>query len=304
MGRRIIIDTDPGTDDAVALLLAFASPALEIAGVTAVAGNVPVELGERNARAIATLAMRPEVPVYAGCPRPISRVLITAKHVHGASGLGNLVLPHPRVPPQPQHAVDFVVDTLRGAPPGGVTLCTLGPLTNVAMALVKAPEIAERVGELVMMGGGSVGNVSPAAEFNIYVDPQAAALVLASGIPITMMPLDVTHQLRSTAERIAAVRASGTRCAEAAAELMRGAGNDRAAPILHDPCVIAYLLAPELFQGEAVNVAVETASALTLGMTVIDWRGSSGRRANARVMHRVEADGVYRLLAERLALLP
>lgn len=304
--RSILIDTDPGTDDAVALLLALASPELEILGITAVAGNLPLVLTERNARAICELAGRPDVPVHAGCPRPMGRVLVTAEHIHGPSGLGNLVLPTPTATTQPQHGVDFIVDTVRAAEPGTITLCTLGPLTNVAMALVKAPEIAARIAELVMMGGGSVGysNVTPVAEFNIYVDPHAAALVFGSGIPITVMPLDVTHQVRSTPERVAAVRAAGTRCAKAAAELMRRPDSHSQAPALHDPCVIAYLLAPDLFAGERVNVAVETESALTLGMTVIDWRGVSGRPANARVMREVDAEGVYRLIAERLAVLP
>jgi purine nucleosidase len=310
MPRRIVIDTDPGTDDAVAILLALASPELEVFGLAVVAGNVPLALGGRNARAICELAGRADVPVYAGCSRPLARPLLTAEHVHGASGLGRLVLPEPGAPPRTVHGVDFLVETLLGEPPHSVALCALGPLTNIAMALVKAPEIAGRIAELVLMGGASreLGNVTPAAEFNIYVDPQAADIVFASGVPIVMVPLDVTHRVLSTPRHVAPIRALANRSGAAVADLLTSAEDARGrfpdGPPLHDPCVIAYLLAPELFDGSMVNVAVETASPLTLGMTVVDWWGVSGRAANARVMHGVDADGFYALLAERVARLP
>ena len=312
MPRKIIIDTDPGIDDAVAILLALAAPEeLEVLGIVAVAGNLPLVQTERNARRVCELAGRADIPVYAGCGRPIRRPLATAEHIHGETARDRLLLPEPAMAPRAQHGVDFLVETLRANEEGAITLCALGPLTNIAMALVKAPEVAGKISELVIMGGAAfeLGNVTPAAEFNIHVDPQAAAIVFDSGIPITMMPLDVTHQVRSTPARIAALRTLGTRCGEAAAELMRrpdthSAEKQNDAPALHDPCVIAYLLAPDLFDGASVNVAVETESALTLGMTVIDWRGVSGRPANARVMRRVDADGVYRLITERLARLP
>ena len=301
--RRIIIDTDPGIDDAVAILLALGSPELKVEGIVAVAGNLPLDITERNARAICEFAGRPDIPVYAGCSRPMTRTLLTAEHFHGASGLGTWLLPEPAAPLQPRHGIDFTIDLLRAAAPKSVTWCALGPLTDVAMTLVKAPDIAAGVAELVLMGGASraLGNTTPAAEFNIHVDPHAAAIVFDSGMPITMVPLDVTHQVRSTAPRIERIRSLGTPATAAVAELLTptGAGPDA----LHDPCVIAYLLAPELFGGAKVNVAVECESALTMGMTVVDWRGISGRPANATVLHTVDADGFYTLLTERIARL-
>jgi len=313
MPRKIIIDTDPGIDDAVAMLLALASPEdLELLGIVAVAGNVALDLAEGNARRVCELAGRDDVRVHAGCARPIGRPLVTAEHVHGASGLGTLVLPTPRLAAGEAHGVDFLIDTLMKEAPQTVTLCALGPLTNIAMALVKAPAAAARMQEIVLMGGASraLGNVTAAAEFNIYVDPQAAALVFDSGIPIAMVPLDATHQVLSTPARMAALGGLGNRAGLAAAELLKprprrgGADRSEHEHPLHDPCVIAYLLMPGLFDGALVNVAVETASPLTLGMTVVDWRGVSGRPANARVIGAVDADGFFALLNDRLARLP
>jgi purine nucleosidase len=312
MPRPIIIDTDPGTDDAVAILLALAAAELEVLGLVTVAGNLPLALTERNARAILELAGRPEIPVYAGCPRPMGPGHVTAEHAHGTGGLGQLELPAPQIPLQPQHGVDFLIERLRAAAPRSVTICALGPLTNIATALIKAPEIAGRMAGLVVMGGASyaLGNTTPAAEFNMHADPFAAAVVFDSGAPITMIPLDLTHQVLSTPERIARVRALGNRCGQAAALLLeppraarRGQGK-RPTYALHDPCVIAYLLSPDLFEGVEANVAVETQSPLTLGMTVIDWRGISGRRPNARVMTKIDAERFYALLTDRLADLP
>jgi purine nucleosidase len=307
MPRPIIIDTDPGIDDAVAILLALASPELRVLGLVAVAGNLPLAATARNALGIIELAGRPEIAVHAGCPRPISRTSIAAEYAHGAGGLGDLVLPPPALALRSEHGVFFLIDTLRRAEPHSVTICALGPLTNIAMALVAAPDIASGIAELVVMGGAShgEGNMTPAAEFNIYADPHAAALVFDSGLSITMVPLDVTRGVRSTPEHIAPIRALGTRCGAAVAELIgprRALGRPPMA--MHDPCVVAYLLAPELFQGREVNVAIETQSPLTIGMTVVDWPGLSGRKPNARVIETVDADGVYRLLAERLARLP
>jgi purine nucleosidase len=298
--RRIIIDTDPGTDDAVAILLALASAELEVEGIVAVAGNLPLAVTEINARAICELAGRSDMAVSAGCARPITRPPITAEHFHGASGLGSLILPPPTMGLRPEHGVDFTIDLLRRAPPTSITWCALGPLTNVAMALIKAPDIVDRVDELVLMGGASraLGNTTPVAEFNIHADPHAARVVFESGLPVTMIPLDVTHQVRSTPERIARLAALGTPVAMAVAQLLTPTQREPSA--LHDPCVIAYLLAPELFLGSRVNVAIECESALTLGMTVVDWRGVIGWPTNANVLHTVDADAVYRLLEERL----
>jgi purine nucleosidase len=307
MPRPIIIDTDPGIDDAVAILLALASAELDVLGIVAVAGNVPLATTERNARSIVELAGRPEVPVYPGCPRPLGGKPLDAARSHGSSGLGDLVLPAAVQPPRAEHGVFYLVDRLARAAPKSVTVCALGPLTNIATALVLAPEIAAGVAELVLMGGATrgQGNVTAVAEFNIHADPHAAALVFDSGLPITMVPLDVTEGVRSTPERIAPIRALGTRCAAAVAELLgpRRALGQPPMP-MHDPCVIAYLLKPELFQAHAAHVAIETQSALALGMTIVDRRPRGGREPNGRVVEAVDADGIYRLLAERLAHLP
>jgi purine nucleosidase len=311
--RRIIIDTDPGIDDAVAILLALAAPEeLEVLGIVAVAGNLPLALTERNARRVCELAGRADISVYAGCTRPLLRPLATAEHIHGETARDRLLLPDPTMAPRVQHGVDFLVETLRAAEASTITLCALGPLTNIAMALVKAPEVAGKIGELVVMGGAcfELGNVAPAAEFNIHVDPHAAAIVLDSGIPITMIPLDVTHQVLTTPKRLTALRALDNRCGSAVAALLasfernRRAGFGSRGRALHDPCVIAYLLRPALFGGREVNIAIETQSPLTLGMTVVDWWGSTGKKPNARLMNTVDAGGFYDLLTEKLARLP
>ena len=313
MPRPVIIDTDPGIDDAVAILLALTAPEeLNVLGVVAVAGNLPLALTERNARRVCELAGRADIPVYAGCARPLLRPLATGEHIHGETSRDRLLLPEPTMAMQAKHGVDFLVETLRTTEEGAITLCALGPLTNIAMALVKAPEVAGKIRELAIMGGTcfEAGNVTPAAEFNIHVDPHAAAIVFDSGIPITMMPLDVTHQLLTTPPRLDALRALGNRCGRAVAALLASFERKRRAKFasrataLHDPSVIAYLLSPTLFQGREVNVAVETQSPLTLGMTVVDWWGITGRRPNARVMNTVDADSFYDLLMEKLARLP
>jgi purine nucleosidase len=310
--RKIIIDTDPGQDDAAAIMLALGSPAeIHVLGITAVAGNVPLALTERNVRIICELCARPDIKVFAGADRPLSRSLVTAEHVHGKTGLDGPELTEPTMPLQPGHAVDFIIETLLSEAPGTVTLCTLGALTNIALALNKAPEIASRVRELVMMGGGFFegGNITPAAEFNIYVDPQAADIVFKSGIPIVMMPLDVTHRVLTHKARVEKIKAIGSPAAVAMAEMLEfferfdieKYGSDGGP--LHDPTVIAYLLRPDLFKGRDCNVEIETKSELTMGMTVVDWWRVTGRNPNARVMREVDADGFFELLTERLARL-
>jgi purine nucleosidase len=313
MPRQIIIDTDPGLDDAVAILLALAAAdELEVLGITAVAGNLPLAQTERNARRVCELAGRRDVPVYAGCARPLLRPLATAERVHAETDRERLLLPEPTMPLQAQHGVDFLVETLRSAGPGAVTLCALGPLTNIAMALVKEPDIIGKVRELVVMGGAGfeLGNVTPAAEFNIHVDPHAAAIVIHSGIPITMIPLDVTHRLLTTPPRLTALETLGNRCGRAVAVLLTAFDENRrakgsAGPLaLHDPAVTGYLLSPALYDGRHVNVAIETQSLLTMGMTVVDWWGVTGRTPNVDFMNKIDADGFYELLTERLACLP
>lgn len=311
MRRKIIIDTDPGQDDAFAILLALASPELEVLGLTAVAGNVPLALTERNARIICELAGRPDIRVFAGCDRPLSRVLVTAEHVHGKTGLDGPAMVEPTMPLQAQHGVDFIIETLRREPAHTVTLCPLGPLTNIAEAFRRAPDVAGRVQQIVLMGGAyfEVGNITPAAEFNIYVDPEAADIVMKSGAPVVVMPLDVTHKVLTTRARVEGFRALGTEVGRVCAEWadfferfdMEKYGSEGAP--LHDPTVIAYLLQPGLFKGRHCNVEIEVQSDLTRGMTVADWWGVTDRPANALFIGSVDADGFFALLTERLARL-
>jgi purine nucleosidase len=312
MPRKIIIDTDPGQDDAVAILLAAASPEeLTIEAIVAVAGNVGLAQNAKNALKVVELSGRTGIPVYAGCSRPIRRHLVTAEHVHGETGLDGPDLPEPKIKLQPQHGVDFLVDKLRAAPAGEITLCTLGPLTNVAMALIKAPDIAPRIRQIVMMAGGyfEAGNITPAAEFNVYVDPEAADIVLRSGVPIVMIPLDVTHGVLSTRKRLDAIAAIGNKAGAAVnAMLSFSEAFDqnkyaREGAPLHDPCVIAYLLKPELFKGREINVTIETASELTIGMTVADYWRVTDRPRNVLYLREADAAGFYALLTERLARL-
>lgn len=310
--RKIIIDTDPGQDDAVAILLALASPEeIDVLGITAVAGNVPLSLTQKNARIVCELAGKPDTKVFAGCDTPIARKLVTAEHVHGKTGLDGPTLPDPEMELADGHAVDFIIDTLRSEPEGTVSLCPLGPLTNIATALTKAPDIASQIQEIVLMGGAyfEVGNITPTAEFNIYVDPEAAKIVFACGAPITVMPLDVTHKALVTKPRNDAFRALGTPVGVAVAEMTdfferfdKEKYGSQGAP-LHDPCVTAYLIKPELFTGRHINVEIETSSDLTLGMTVADWWRVSGREPNATFMGDIDADGFFDLLTERLARL-
>ena len=311
MSHPIIIDTDPGQDDAVAILLALASPEINILGITAVAGNVPLALTEVNARKICELAGRPDIKVYSGAIRPMLRTLVTAEHVHGRTGLDGPELPYPTMPLQSQYAVDFIVETLMQHPSGTVTLCCLGPLTNIGLALVREPRIAPRIKRIIAMGGGFFegGNVTPTAEFNIYVDPQAARLVFASNIPITLIPLDCTHQALTTRARVEKFRVMPNKTGPATAQLLdfferfdeQKYGTDGGP--LHDPCVIAWLLHPELFTSRDVNVSIECESELTMGMTVIDWWSVTDRKANATVCRRINADGFFELLTNRLATL-
>ena len=307
----IIIDTDPGQDDAVAILLALASPEIDVLGITAVAGNVPLRLTEKNARKICELAGKQETKVFSGAIRPMVRPLVTAEEVHGKTGLNGPQLAEPTMPLQEQHAVDFIVETLMREESGTVTLCALGPLTNVAQALNREPKIAPRIKQIVLMGGGFFegGNVTPTAEFNIYVDPHAADVVLKSGIPIIMMPLDCTHKALTTAKRTAAFRALGTTVGIAVADMLefferfdeQKYGTDGGP--LHDPCVIAWLLKPELFAGRFCNVTVETSSELTMGMTVADWWGVTKRPKNVTFMRDIDHDGFFDLLIERIGRL-
>lgn len=308
--RTVIIDCDPGQDDALMLLLALASPEeLAIAGVTTVAGNVPLALTQRNARLICELAGRDDIKVYAGCPRPLVRELITAEYVHGASGIDGMEIREPRLPLQPRHAVDFIVATLMNAADDSITLVPTGPLTNIAMAMVKEPAILPRIREIVLMGGAmrEGGNTTPSAEFNILVDPHAAHVVFGCGRPIVAMGLDVTHQVLATPRRIERIGALGHDVARAVCGMLNAFNRFdsrkygvEGAP-LHDPCTIAWLLEPRMFQSKACNVAVEIRSELTLGHTAVDFWNVSGRPANAQWVYAVDSNAFYDLLTERLA---
>lgn len=307
--KKIIIDCDPGVDDAIALLLAFASPELEILGITTVAGNVSLPFTEKNARKICELAKRDDVKVYAGCPRPILRSLETARHIHGETGLQGVELSEPQMPLQPQHGVEFLIETLMQASEP-ITLATLGPLTNLAIALIQAPQIIPKIQEVVLMGGAtSQGNVTASAEFNLYVDPHAAHIVFTSGLPLTMIGLDVTHKVLTTPERLQKIRAIATPVSAAAAAMLAHYGAydvekyGMLGSPLHDPCVIAYVIHPELFMGRNLHVAIETTSELTMGRSVVDLWQSGRQVPNAYVIQQADDEGFYSLLIQRLAKL-
>ncbi len=308
--RRIIIDCDPGQDDAVALLMALASPeALDVAAVTTVAGNVPLARITDNARRIVELAGRPDVPVHAGCPRPILHALVTAEEVHGETGLNGVSLPEPTLPLAPGHAVQVIIERLMAEPEGSITLVPTGPLTNVALAIVQEPRIVPRIGRIVLMGGArGLGNVTASAEFNFYVDPHAARIVFEAGAPIVMFGLDVTHQVLTTSERLDRIRGLGTPVGQAVAAILDFYGrhdierHGLAGAPLHDPCTVAWLLAPALFKGTDCRVDIET-EGLCRGRSIVDWWGKTGLPANATVMTEADVPGFYDLLVERLARL-
>jgi purine nucleosidase len=310
VAKPIIIDCDPGADDAIALFLALAFPEqLNVLGVTTVAGNVPLSLTQKNARCLCELAGRVDLPIYAGCPRPLLRPLITAEEVHGKTGLDGISLPAPQMPLQTTHAVDFLIETLsQAAEP--ITLATLGPLTNIAVALIKQPDICQRIEEIVMMGGAvTQGNITPSAEFNLYVDPHAAHVVATAGVPLTMIGLDVTHQAIATPERLSAMRAVNSPISAAVLGLLNHYGaHDMArygfsGPPLHDPCVIAYLLEPALFTSRHAHLAIETCSELTMGRTVVDWEPLTNQPTNANVVETIKAEEFYQLLIHAIAKL-
>lgn len=307
-GRPIIIDCDPGQDDAINLLLAMSSPdELDILGITTVAGNVPLALTERNARQICDIAGRTDMKVFAGCERPMQRELLTAEHVHGKTGIDGVEITGPETPLDEQHAVDFIIEALSTtAEP--LTLVPTGPLTNIATAIERAPAILDNVAEIVLMGGAmrEGGNHSPSAEFNILVDPHAADLVFRCGKPITVLGLDVTHQVLATPGRRDRIREINNDAGRATAGMLDFFNRhdtvkygSLGAP-LHDPCTVAFLLAPNLFEGKACNLTVETASELTMGHTAVDFWHVTDRPDNVTWIWSVDADGFYDLLIERL----
>jgi purine nucleosidase len=290
--RPIIIDCDPGQDDAICLLLAMSSPdELDILGVTTVAGNVPLALTERNARQIRDIA------------------LITAEKVHGKTGIDGIDIVEPCEPLEEQHAVDFIIETLSAAESESITLVPMGPLTNIGQAFTKDPSIVGKVEQIVLMGGAmrEGGNHSPSAEFNILVDPHAADIVFRCGRPLTVMGLDVTHQVLATPARRDRIRAIDNEAARATAGMLDFFNRhdtvkygSMGAP-LHDPCTVAFLLKPDLFEGKLCNISIETESELTMGNTAVDFWHVTDRTKNATWIHAVDADGFYDLLIERLS---
>lgn len=312
MSENVIIDTDPGQDDAVAILLALASPKeINLLGLTAVAGNVPLNLTVKNARTICELAKMKNISIFKGCDKPLKRNLVTAEHVHGKTGLDGIILPEPTMPIKESHAVDFIIETIRENPRHAITICALGPLTNIAMALKKAPDIAIKIKQIILMGGAyfEVGNITPTAEFNIYVDPEAAKIVFNSGVKLIILPLDVTHKALISEDRVNAFKKIGTPVAKAVSEWTnfferfdKEKYGSVGAP-LHDPCVIAYLLDPSIFTGRYINVEIETESDLTRGMTVADWWRVTDRKPNALFIGNLDPDRFFKLLTERLSTL-
>ncbi len=306
----IIVDCDPGIDDTIALLTAFVSPELDILGITPVCGNQPLERTVRNALQVCELGERTDIPVFAGCFRPMFRDPIHGQF-HGKTGLGNTVLPGPVKTVEKKSAVDFLIDTLTAAAELNkhVTICCLGPMTNLAVALRMNPQIAEGIERIVMMGGAyrEPGNRTMTAEFNVLADPHAAHVVFSSGIPIVALALDATHQVMLKPEHVEQFSAVSGRISQTLAELMafwdrndvRRYGS-RGGP-LHDPLVIAYILAPQLFQTERARIFVEHESELCMGQTIADWYGKSGLEPNADIVTKVDAEGVIAFFLDRLS---
>jgi len=308
--KAVIIDCDPGVDDAIALLLALASPqTLEVLAITTVAGNVDAAKTARNARIVRQIAGREDVPVYAGAEEPLLRAPIAASHFHGESGLGAMALFEPAAPVSPGHSVDAIIALVMARPPGTVSVAVTGPMTNLAMAMRLEPSLAMRIDTVAIMGGArrEGGNITASAEYNIYADPHAAAVVFGSDARIVALGLDVTHQVRTTPERMAALRALGTDAARASADLLDFSiscalkfTGDPGAP-LHDPCTIAWLMAPQLFSGVPAQIRVETESGLTLGHTAVEFRLPDPAAAKTTWITDADAEGVFGLLLKALA---
>lgn len=307
MALPVILDCDPGHDDAISLILALASPELDVLAVTTSAGNQTPDKTLNNALRILTLLGCDDIPVAAGAPKPLARELIIADNVHGESGLDGPKLPDPAFAPQAMTGLELMAKCLRESLEP-VTLVPTGPLTNIALLLAAHPELKPKIARIVLMGGAAgAGNWTPAAEFNIYVDPEAADIVFKSGIPITMCGLDVTHKAQVMDEDIERVRAITNPVAQCVAGLLdffmvyhRDPKWGFAGAPLHDPCTIAWLLAPELFHGVECRVDIETSGEHTVGMTVVDRYGLTGKPANALVLLGLDRAGFIDLLVERL----
>ena len=305
----LIIDCDPGQDDALMLFMALNAPEFDLRGIVAVAGNVPLAATELNIRILADICNRADVPLYSGCEKPLQRSLITAEYVHGKTGIDPLKIYQPEVQLQIQHGVDFIIDTLAAAAENEITIVATGPLTNIATALTRAPQLRGRIKKIVMMGGAMFegGNVTPSAEFNVYLDPEALDIVLKAGRPIYAFGLDVTHKVMSSPKRVAAIRALDNPVAQAAADMLEFFDRydsekyaSEGAP-LHDPCTVAFLLQPEMFKMKACACQVELSSELTRGHTAVDFWQVTEQPHNIYWAYDVDAEAFFTLLTERLA---
>jgi purine nucleosidase len=303
---KVIIDTDPGNDDAIGILLAIASPEIELLGIAAVAGNVPVETTSRNARMVCEIAGEEHIPVYNGEERPLKNPHVTGEDAHGRTGLEGVEIFEPKIPAESKHAVDWIVDTVLSNE-SKVSICAMGPLTNMARAFEREPRLPQAIRELVVMGGSKFqgGNVTPMAEFNFFVDPHAADMVFRSGVPITLAPLDVTFQARMEEEWIDRIGDLG-RIGQFARNILRPSYRfnhsrygGKYVP-LHDPFTVAYLVDPSLFKKRKVHVAIETESPLCMGASSIDWWNVTGNEPNCDVLSEVDANGYFELIYQRL----
>ena len=303
--KKIILDCDPGHDDAVAIMLAGLHEDIELLGITTVAGNSYLENTTRNALIISEMAGI-DVEVYPGASKPILREQIAAHDIHGYSGLEGANLPNPKKSASNIHAVDFIADAVKKNF-GEITLVATGPLTNVALFALRYPDLVKGIKEFVFMGGGiAFGNVTPVAEFNIYVDPEAADIVLKMDVPKVMAPLDMTHQAAITREEVQKLKDSGSRVLNVVADLMvffmttyKRVFGIEGAP-LHDPTTIAYLIDPSMFEWEDLNVSVEIRGEYTYGQTVADIWKTTGKAPNVRVLKNIDRDKFFKLLLNTL----
>jgi len=307
MATKIILDCDPGHDDAIAMLLAWGNPDIELVGVTTVMGNQTIEKVTRNALAVARVAGMTGVPFARGAHRPLVRQVEVADSIHGESGLDGPVLPDADIELDPRHAVDFIIDTIMASEPGEITLVPTGALTNIAMAVRKEPRIASRVKQVVLMGGGvNVGNWSATSEFNIVIDPEAAHIVFNESWPLTMVGLDLTHEALATPEVAAAIAAVGTAPARFVGELLDFFGHtyrDQQGfdyPPVHDPCAVAFVIDPTVMQTVRVPLDVELTGTLTLGMTVADFRAPAPDDCTTQVARKLDHPKFWALVVDAL----
>ena len=307
MRRKVILDCDPGHDDAIAILLAARSPALDVRAITVVAGNQTLEKTLHNALRVCSFAGIRDIPIAAGMSQPLVRDQIVAGDIHGASGLDGPALGEPTIAPVPTHAVDLIVEEVLAAP-GEITLVPTGPLTNIAAALRREPKIAGKLQGIVLMGGAIAGgNITPAAEFNIYADPEAAHIVFTSGVALAMIGLDVTHQSIPGPSERERIRRIGNPVAKLVDELLEFFGTSYRdvfgfeGPPIHDAVAVAEAIVPGIVRTQRVNVEIETRGALTYGMTVCDMYGVTGRAPNCAVGVELDRARFYDLLVEGLA---